>query len=83
MEVDIQALSSDVHDRFALISTSVGAGTWNKLIEKLGQIRFVVNRLEQYRGLSALIVWFFPKIFAEFRAKQFSLLWRGSCNSFG
>jgi hypothetical protein len=33
--------------------------------------------------LDSLIVWDFPEIFAEFKEKQFSLLWRGSRDGFG
>jgi hypothetical protein len=33
-------------------------------------------------GFESLIVWDFPRIFAEFRRKRFSLLWRGSRRGF-
>jgi hypothetical protein len=34
-------------------------------------------------GFASLTVADFPAFFAEFREKQFTLLWRGSCDGFG
>jgi hypothetical protein len=70
LEADVRSLKADSPAQSTMIAT-------------LERLQFTVRTLKEYTGaLPSLIVWDFPEIFAEFRGKRFSLLWRGSRDGF-
>jgi uncharacterized coiled-coil protein SlyX len=71
------------------LSVSVSRGDQSRLGTSVDEVREQVSELLKWRaqlpplGFASLIVADFPAIFAEFREKRFSLLWRGSRDGFG
>jgi hypothetical protein len=56
----------------------------NGVIETLERLRLTVGILKDWVGpWDSVIISDFPAIFADFREKRFSLLWRGSRDGFG
>jgi hypothetical protein len=86
LEAAVQSLRSDIGTLTSRVDS-----LQSKHQSSFADLRSTVNTLKEYIGplslifppFGSVIVSDFPDIFAEFRGKQFSLLWRGTRDGFG